>query len=305
MPSSTGILTSRITRSGRSSRASSIARCPSPAWPTTSYPSSPSISARSMRMSASSSAITTRRTPSARVLLSTGWVTGARLVRIGFRRRFRPGSPTAEAMLSNSIQCEFESHPGHRCTVGACAHDRPWVRTRRAEARSGTGRGGRLAERSESANWHCAVDHQVADARDVSYGTRMCALLGHRSDAGPLVRCSPRLPSRRRNRPRAVADRGGDRVPRRVPARPLPLGRGTPTTGPPEWSKARSVATTTRVGSSPTAPRTSSASAAGPSISQASPGGGPGLDDVRLEEGSRRPTRHPHRAEVLNQRVRR
>ena len=36
MPSSTGIFTSRITRSGRSSRASSMARWPSPAWPTTS-----------------------------------------------------------------------------------------------------------------------------------------------------------------------------------------------------------------------------------------------------------------------------
>ena len=36
MPSSTGILTSMTTRSGRSSRASSMACSPLPAWPTTS-----------------------------------------------------------------------------------------------------------------------------------------------------------------------------------------------------------------------------------------------------------------------------
>ncbi|CAM5260972.1 hypothetical protein SCALM49S_07233 [Streptomyces californicus] len=35
MPSRTGIFTSRMTRSGRCSRASSTARCPSPASPTT------------------------------------------------------------------------------------------------------------------------------------------------------------------------------------------------------------------------------------------------------------------------------
>ena len=59
MPSSRGIFTSRMTRSGRSSSASSTACSPSPAWPTTSYPSSASISARSIRISASSSAMTT------------------------------------------------------------------------------------------------------------------------------------------------------------------------------------------------------------------------------------------------------
>ena len=48
MPSRTGIFTSRITRSGRCSSASSTARSPSAACPTTSYPSSASISARSM-----------------------------------------------------------------------------------------------------------------------------------------------------------------------------------------------------------------------------------------------------------------
>src|SRR4051812_20562176 len=61
IPSSTGILTSRITRSGRSCSARSTAVAPSPAWPTTSYPSSVSISTRSIRMRTSSSATTTRR----------------------------------------------------------------------------------------------------------------------------------------------------------------------------------------------------------------------------------------------------
>ena len=28
-----------------------------------------------------------------------------------------PGSPTAEAVGSNSAQCEFESHPGHRDSI--------------------------------------------------------------------------------------------------------------------------------------------------------------------------------------------
>lgn len=60
MPSILGIFTSRITRSGRCSRASSTASSPSPASPTTEYPSSSSISLRSSRMSASSSAMTTR-----------------------------------------------------------------------------------------------------------------------------------------------------------------------------------------------------------------------------------------------------
>ena len=60
MPSSLGIFTSRITRSGRCSRASSTACSPSPASPTTVYPSSSSISLRSSRISASSSAMTTR-----------------------------------------------------------------------------------------------------------------------------------------------------------------------------------------------------------------------------------------------------
>ena len=33
------------------------------------------------------------------------------------RRALGPGSPTAEAMCSNHIQCGFESHPGHRGAV--------------------------------------------------------------------------------------------------------------------------------------------------------------------------------------------
>ena len=61
IPSRTGIFTSRITRSGPCSVASETAVCPSPVSPTTAYPSSSSISFRSIRISASSSAITTRR----------------------------------------------------------------------------------------------------------------------------------------------------------------------------------------------------------------------------------------------------
>lgn len=57
-PSSTGIFTSRIARSGFSSWTSRTAVAPSPASPTTVYPSSSSISFRSRRISASSSAIT-------------------------------------------------------------------------------------------------------------------------------------------------------------------------------------------------------------------------------------------------------
>src|SRR4051812_3281679 len=59
-PSSTGICTSTITRSGRSACACSTAACPSPTSATTRYPSSSSISLRSRRMSASSSAMRTR-----------------------------------------------------------------------------------------------------------------------------------------------------------------------------------------------------------------------------------------------------
>src|SRR6478735_1960175 len=60
IPSRRGILISRMTRSGRSSSARATAVSPSSAWPTTSYPSSASISARSRRISASSSAMRTR-----------------------------------------------------------------------------------------------------------------------------------------------------------------------------------------------------------------------------------------------------
>ena len=41
--------------------------------------------------------------------------------RIRFDRCRRPGTPTAERMLSNSIQCGFESHPGHRSDHGQVA----------------------------------------------------------------------------------------------------------------------------------------------------------------------------------------
>src|SRR6478609_9423424 len=61
MPSSWGIFTSMITRSGRSSVARATAVSPSPASPTTSNPLSRRISTMSRRMSDSSSATTTRR----------------------------------------------------------------------------------------------------------------------------------------------------------------------------------------------------------------------------------------------------
>ena len=60
IPSSLGILTSMTTKSGLRSVVSATATSPSLAWPTTSYPSSLSISTRSRRMSTSSSATTTR-----------------------------------------------------------------------------------------------------------------------------------------------------------------------------------------------------------------------------------------------------
>ena len=56
IPSRTGIFTSRIAKSGLCSWANSIASAPSAAWATTSYPASPNISTRSIRISASSSA---------------------------------------------------------------------------------------------------------------------------------------------------------------------------------------------------------------------------------------------------------
>src|SRR3954454_18246124 len=59
-PSRTGIWMSRMTRSGRSCCAWSTACCPSPTSATTVYPSSSSISFRSRRISASSSAMRTR-----------------------------------------------------------------------------------------------------------------------------------------------------------------------------------------------------------------------------------------------------
>ena len=60
MPSIFGILTSQMTRSGRRSVARATVWTPSAASPTTSKPSSSSISRRSRRMSASSSAMSTR-----------------------------------------------------------------------------------------------------------------------------------------------------------------------------------------------------------------------------------------------------
>src|SRR6218665_3163318 len=61
IPSSSGIFTSMMTRSGRSSVASATAASPSLASPTTSKPLSRSVSTMSKRMSDSSSATTTRR----------------------------------------------------------------------------------------------------------------------------------------------------------------------------------------------------------------------------------------------------
>ncbi len=144
MPSSLGIFTSRITRSGRCSRASSTARSPSPASPTTVYPSSSSISLRSSRISASSSAMTTRvvigGTCDVSSGTSAGWgdsgalnvgslaarqagtadksvpscgKVGARRVTVDLRFAGRPGSPAVEAMVSNTIQRRFESDPGY------------------------------------------------------------------------------------------------------------------------------------------------------------------------------------------------
>jgi len=61
MPSITGILMSMTTTSGLSSVASATARSPSPASPTTLKPASVRVSTTSRRISASSSATTTRR----------------------------------------------------------------------------------------------------------------------------------------------------------------------------------------------------------------------------------------------------
>ena len=77
---------SRMTRSGRSSSARAIAFSPSSASPTTSYPSSSSISARSSRISASSSAIRTRGA-------GPDVVTQERLARIRYLGGRRPGIP--------------------------------------------------------------------------------------------------------------------------------------------------------------------------------------------------------------------
>src|SRR5918994_2165274 len=101
-----------------------------------------------MRIRASSSAMTTRRgTAGVGVLAAAGSVTTPRLVGYGFLA-VGPGSPTAEAMLSNSIQCEFESHPGHLSTrvddgplaVRAVPQRHAWPRKCRSRTATGVSR---------------------------------------------------------------------------------------------------------------------------------------------------------------------
>src|SRR5215510_8473957 len=115
IPSSTGILTSRIIRSGRRLDASSTACSPSDAWPAISYPSSSSISFRSSRISASSSAITTRTgvgLTATSVPKAVDWPR-SRLSLPAEMASQAPVDQSAESAVSNTVQCGFESHPGH------------------------------------------------------------------------------------------------------------------------------------------------------------------------------------------------
>src|SRR5215470_11999037 len=115
IPSSTGILTSRIIRSGRRLDASSTACSPSDAWPAISYPSSSSISFRSSRISASSSAITTR-TGVGLTATSVPKAVDWRRSRLSLPAEMASQAPvdqSAESAVSNTVQCGFESHPGH------------------------------------------------------------------------------------------------------------------------------------------------------------------------------------------------
>src|SRR5215468_8373553 len=129
IPSSTGILTSRIIRSGCRLDVSSTACSPSDAWPAISYPSSSSISFRSSRISASSSAITTRTgvgLTATSVLKAVDWRRSRLSLPAGMASQ-APVDQSAESAVSNTVQCGFESHPGHpghttRGTRGTVAH---------------------------------------------------------------------------------------------------------------------------------------------------------------------------------------
>src|SRR5215471_7657456 len=119
IPSSTGILTSRIIRSGRRLDASSTACSPSDAWPAISYPSSSSISFRSSRISASSSAITTRTgvgLTATSVPKAVDWRRSRLSLPAGMASQ-APVDQSAESAVSNTVQCGFESHPGHPCDL--------------------------------------------------------------------------------------------------------------------------------------------------------------------------------------------
>src|SRR4051795_6612769 len=137
IPSSLGIFTSSTTRSGRCSSARSTAVWPSPAWPTTSYPSSASISARSRRISASSSAMTTRRAgaPStvltaARLYAATVGYSGSRSPRYPNRQRKRSQTPSSvgssptRGTSGQLVRRSASAHPsvGGRDLVGGVPH---------------------------------------------------------------------------------------------------------------------------------------------------------------------------------------
>src|SRR5215510_8299961 len=114
IPSSTCILTSRIIRSGRRLDASSTACSPSDAWPAISYPSSSSISFRSSRISASSSAITTR-TGVGLTATSVPKAVDWRRSRLSLPAEMASQAPvdqSAESAVSNTVQCGFESTRG-------------------------------------------------------------------------------------------------------------------------------------------------------------------------------------------------
>ena len=101
-----------------------------------------------MRIRASSSAMTTRRTVGGGARGRQAAVTAARLVGYGFLA-VGPGSPTAEAMVSNTIQCEFESHPGHHLVVGGRWHRDCMYDARRRARRPGARRRRREPERHQ------------------------------------------------------------------------------------------------------------------------------------------------------------
>src|SRR5262249_36116014 len=126
IPSSTGILTSRIIRSGRRLDASSTACSPSDAWPAISYPSSSSISFRSSRISASSSAITTR-TGVGLTATSVPKAADWRRSRLSLPAEMASQAPvdqSAEHAVSNTLQRGFHtlSSAGSNPPRGTGAH---------------------------------------------------------------------------------------------------------------------------------------------------------------------------------------